>query len=38
MPLGTVWDYYCLRAGVPLEQDWMVDIRRYESGVLSGRQ
>ena len=37
MPLGAVWDYHCLRAGVPLEQDWMVDIRRYESEVLSGR-
>ena len=37
MPLGAVWDYYCLRAGVPLEQDWMVDIRRYESEVLSDR-
>ncbi|MBM3330437.1 L-rhamnose isomerase [candidate division WOR-3 bacterium] len=38
MPLGAVWDYCCLRAGVPLEQDWMVDVRRYESEVLSGRQ
>jgi L-rhamnose isomerase len=38
MPLGAVWDYYCLRAGVPSEQDWMVDVRRYESEVLSGRE
>lgn len=38
MPLGAVWDYYCLRAGVPLEHDWMTEIRRYDSEVLSGRQ
>jgi L-rhamnose isomerase len=37
MPYGAVWDYYCVRAGVPLEQDWMADVRRYESEVLSGR-
>jgi L-rhamnose isomerase len=38
MPLGAVWDYHCMRAGVPLEQDWMVDVERYESEVLSGRK
>jgi L-rhamnose isomerase len=37
MPLGAVWDYYCARTGVPLEQDWMADVRRYESEVLNGR-
>jgi L-rhamnose isomerase len=37
MPLGAVWDYYCISAGVPMEQDWMADVRRYESEVLSGR-
>lgn len=37
MPLGAVWDQYCLRAGVPLEQEWMTEVRRYESEVLSGR-
>jgi L-rhamnose isomerase len=37
MPLGAIWDYYCMRAGVPLEQDWMTDVRKYESEVLSGR-
>jgi L-rhamnose isomerase len=37
MPLGAVWDYYCVRAGIPLEEDWIVDIKRYESEVLSGR-
>jgi L-rhamnose isomerase len=37
MPFGAVWDYYCMSAGVPLELDWMADVRRYESEVLSGR-
>jgi len=37
MSLAAVWDYYCLRAGVPAEQDWLDDVRRYESEVLSGR-
>ncbi len=37
MPLGAVWDQYCIRAGVPSEQDWMTEVRRYESEVLSGR-
>ena len=37
MPLAAVWNYYCLRAGVPAEQDWLDDVRRYESEVLSGR-
>jgi L-rhamnose isomerase len=37
MPLGAVWDYYCLRAGVPSGQDWMGDVRKYEAEVLSGR-
>ena len=37
MPLGMVWDYYCMRAGVPPEQDWMPYVGRYESEVLSGR-
>lgn len=37
MPLGVVWDYYCMRACVPSDQDWMAYVRRYESEVLSGR-
>ena len=37
MPLGAAWDYYCMRAGVPLEPDWMTEVRRYESEVLGDR-
>jgi L-rhamnose isomerase len=37
MPLGAVWDYYCLRAGVPDGQDWMSETKRYEAEVLTAR-
>lgn len=36
-PLGAVWDYYCLRSGVPVGQDYIEDIVKYEKEVLSKR-
>ena len=37
MPLGAVWDYYCLKNGVPQETDWMGEVKTYEAKVLSKR-
>jgi L-rhamnose isomerase len=37
LPLGAVWDYYCLREDVPAETDWMDEVRRYESQVTNKR-
>jgi L-rhamnose isomerase len=37
LPLGAVWDYYCLRNDVPFRGLWMQDITRYESDVLRKR-
>jgi L-rhamnose isomerase len=37
MPLGAVWDYYCLSAGVPPASEWMTEVRKYETEVLSAR-
>jgi L-rhamnose isomerase len=37
LPLGAVWDYYCLRQGVPPGISWMDDIRDYENKVTSRR-
>jgi L-rhamnose isomerase len=37
MPLGAVWDYYCIKADVPLDADWPADARQYERDVLSRR-
>ena len=37
MPLGAVWDFYCLSSGVPVSAGWLEQVRRYESDVLSRR-
>jgi len=37
LPLGAVWDYYCLKSGVPVGGAWLDDIKRYEKDVLSRR-
>ena len=37
MPFGAVWDYYCLRQGVPIGFGFMDSIRDYEKRVLAER-
>ena len=37
MPFAAVWDYHCLKQGVPVGRDWLEDVRAYERDVLSGR-
>ncbi len=37
MPFGAVWDYYCLRQGVPVGMAWLDEVREYEKRVLSKR-
>jgi len=37
LPLGAVWNYYCLAAGVPPDADWLDAVRRYERETLSRR-
>jgi L-rhamnose isomerase len=37
MPLGTVWDYFCLQENVPVGMDFMNDIIEYEKKELAGR-
>jgi L-rhamnose isomerase len=34
---GAVWDYHCLKQGVPVGLDYLAEVRRYEKDVLSGR-
>jgi L-rhamnose isomerase len=36
-PFGTVWDYYCMINKVPVGQDYIEEIRKYEKEVLSHR-
>lgn len=37
LPFGAVWDYYCLKSGVPVGADWLNEVKRYENDVLSLR-
>ena len=37
MPLGAVWDYYCLQEGVPAGPDYIAEIQQYEKDVLNKR-
>ncbi len=37
LPLGAVWDYYCLQQDVPTETQWLAEVRRYEKSILSQR-
>jgi L-rhamnose isomerase len=36
-PFGAVWDYYCLKNNVPVGQDYIEEIRKYEKEVLLKR-
>ncbi len=37
MPIGAVWDAYCLRQGVPPGAGYLNEIKAYEKNVLSTR-
>ena len=37
MPFAAVWDYYCLKSGVPVGLEYYEAIRDYEDKVLSKR-
>jgi L-rhamnose isomerase len=37
MPLGAVWDFYCLTSGVPAGADWLTEVKNYERDVQSKR-
>lgn len=37
LPLGAVWDRFCLDHDVPLGGAWMDEVKRYENDVLSKR-
>jgi L-rhamnose isomerase len=38
LPAGAVWDYYCLKSGVPVGPAWVDEVKRYEAGTLARRQ
>jgi L-rhamnose isomerase len=37
LPIGAVWDYYCLQAGVPAGPAWLDEVKQYERDVLAER-
>lgn len=37
MPVGDVWDYYCMKMGAPTEDSWFGLCKKYEEEVLSLR-
>jgi L-rhamnose isomerase len=37
LPLGAVWEYFCLSNGVPAGEAWIAEIHRYERETLSKR-
>ncbi|MDP2886474.1 MAG: L-rhamnose isomerase [Ignavibacteria bacterium] len=37
LPMGAVWDNYCLGANVPTGEEWIAEVHRYEQNVLSKR-
>lgn len=37
LPLGAVWDYHCLKSGVPAGLDWLERVRHYEAETLAHR-
>jgi L-rhamnose isomerase len=38
LPAGAVWDYCCLRQGVPVGPAWLDEVRTYERAVLARRK
>jgi L-rhamnose isomerase len=37
LPFGAVWDFYCESKGVPVGENWLNDVKRYEKEVLAER-
>jgi L-rhamnose isomerase len=37
MPFSAVWDFYCLKEGVPTGMDYISEIQKYEKEVLVNR-
>jgi len=38
LPFGAVWDYHCLREGVPPDGQWLPMVEAYERDVLEDRR
>jgi L-rhamnose isomerase len=36
-PLGTVYDYYCSKNNIPIGEEYITEIQKYEADVTSKR-
>jgi L-rhamnose isomerase len=37
LPIGAVWDHWCLTKDVPVGEAWLADVRKYERDVTGRR-
>lgn len=37
LPFAPVWDYYCMKSGIPVGDEWLKSVKNYEKTVLSLR-
>ena len=37
LPLGALWDFYCLSEEVPVGESWLAEVKCYEKNVLAKR-
>jgi L-rhamnose isomerase len=37
LPFGVIWDYHCLKMNVPASNQWINDVKQYESEVFNTR-
>lgn len=37
LPMGAVWDYYCVKQNVPVAGAWFDEVKRYEADVTGKR-
>ncbi|HEU6449377.1 MAG TPA: L-rhamnose isomerase [Verrucomicrobiae bacterium] len=37
LPFSAVWDYYCDSKNVPVGENWLAEVKRYEKEILSKR-
>lgn len=36
-PSGAIWDYYCMKKNVPVGEEWLKEVKKYEKEVLANR-
>ena len=37
-PLGDIWNYYCAKNNVPVGEEWIKEVKKYEEEVLNNRK